>query len=300
MWRLGLIDSDSSHSVEFTRRFNHVGVDREQYVHGGRVVAAWPGDSTMAPERMPGFCAELASINVPLVDCPEDLIGRIDAVLVLSLCGAAHLARVRPFLKAGIPAFVDKPFACSLPDALAMVELSRSTGTPLFNASGLRFSGESVQFQARRSDLGAVLGAVTCGPSKRADGNPGLFHYGIHAVELLLELMGTGCESVTCCSGPAGEAVTGLWSDGRIGTVRGIRQGATPYGFQAFCERGQVSETVSTRYTYRNLCQAIVTFLETRQPPVSHESSLEAVRFVLAALESERHGGTAVRLGDVT
>src|SRR5262245_48433562 len=118
MLRLGIVDFDSSHCIEFTRRFNHVGLSSDQHVEGARIVAGWPGTSEMAPERIPGFRDEMVAAGVPLVDEPGDLIGQIDAVLILSLCGAAHLERVRPFLTAGIPAYVDKPFACNLGDAL--------------------------------------------------------------------------------------------------------------------------------------------------------------------------------------
>ena len=40
MLRLGIVDFDSSHSVEFARRFNHQGVASEQFVDGAQVVAA--------------------------------------------------------------------------------------------------------------------------------------------------------------------------------------------------------------------------------------------------------------------
>jgi virulence factor len=300
MKRLGIIDLDSSHSVEFTRRFNHIGVDRDQCVDGAKVVLAWPGSSEMAPERIPGFQREMESFGIELVDEPVAMLGQIDAVLILSLCGAAHLERARPFLKAGLPTFIDKPFTCSLTDAVELITLAEDTHTPLWNASAMRFS-EQVQSINRRIDqLGRVHGVVSYGPSKRADGNPGLFHYGIHAVEVLFQLMGTGCESVTTTWTPGGEVVTGLWTDGRIGTVRGSRDGATSYGFIAFCENAVVTEHLSTRYAYRNLCQQIVHSLETDSLPVSHPSTLEVVRFITAASRSESLNGASVQLDDAT
>ncbi len=253
----------------------------------------------MAPERIPGFQAGFEAMQIPLVDDAKDLIDQIDAVLILSLCGAAHLERVAPFLDAGIPAFVDKPFACSLEDAVAMVDLSQRNNTLMWNGSALRFSDDGQSVAERRSQLGSLTGAITYGPAKRADGNPGLFHYGIHAVEVLFELMGTGCESVTTTWTEGSEVVTGRWADGRTGTVRGSRAGSTAYGFLAFCEHGLAAQSVSTRFAYRNLCRAIVQSLETGQPGVSHESSLDVVRFIVAALESERGNGRVVSLQDL-
>jgi virulence factor len=299
MLRLGIVDLDSSHSVEFSRRFNHAGVDREQWVEGAQVVAAWSGGSVMAPERVPGFQAELDSIGVEIVDSHEQLMEQIDGVLILSLCGDCHLERARPFLEAGMPTFVDKPFACSVSDAREIIAIAEKNQTTLLNSSALRFSQEVKESAFQKQHLGNTNGAITYGPAKRADGNPGLFHYGIHSVELLFELLGSGCETVSTIWSDEAEVVTGVWADGRIGTVRGNRTGVTSYGFVAFCDDGVVSETVSTRFAYRNLCREIVRTFESKQPSVTHESNLDVVRFVLASLNSERSGGQPVSLRDI-
>ncbi len=53
MIRLGIVDFDTSHAVEFTRRLNHVGIAEDQWVEGARVVAGVPGVSEVAPEVIP-------------------------------------------------------------------------------------------------------------------------------------------------------------------------------------------------------------------------------------------------------
>jgi virulence factor len=296
MIRLGIVDFDSSHSIEFARRFNQVGVDRDQYVDGARVVLGWPGTSAMSPERIPLFTRQIEACGVGLVDSPEQMIGQIDAVLVLSLCGGAHLERARPFLEAGLPAYVDKPFACSWSDAVEMYRLADEHAACLLQGSALRFAAEVEQFHNRSGDYGALHGLLSYGPAKRAEGNPGLFHYGIHCVELLFELMGAGCREVTTIFTDETEVVTGRWQDGRIATLRGNRAGSTAYGFLAFCEQGVIHQPVSTRYAYRNLCRAIVRAIQGRQPPVTRENVLEVVRFVLASLESEQQGCKTIAL----
>lgn len=296
MLRLGIVDFDSSHCVEFTRRLNHVGVEAAQWVDGARVVCGWPGTSEMGPERIAGFTRQMAECGVALVDDPRDMLGQIDAVLVLSLGGGAHRERVRPFLEAGLPAFVDKPFACSLANARAMVELAREKNVTLISASAMRFADEVLEFTRRQAEYGPLLGAVSYGPAKRAEGNPGLFHYGIHAVELLCTLMGPGCERIAVETSDAADTVTARWRDGRTAVVRGARQGATAYGFLAFCERGVIHQPVSTRYSYRNLCRAIVQSLTDGRAAIPPETTLEIVRFIVAALESERDAGRPVAL----
>lgn len=296
MLRLGIVDFDSSHSAEFTRRLNHVHPDTDQHVDGARVVLGCPGSSEMAPERIPGFTRDVVECGVKLVERPEQMIGQIDAVMILSLSGRRHRQRVQPFLEAGIPAYVDKPFACSLADAEAMVELSRHHQTVLFSSSAMRFADELTSFAASAPRYGTLHSAISYGPAKRSESDPGLFHYGIHATEMLFTLMGPGCRSVSTVSNEDGETCTAVWNDGRVATLRGNRAGATAYGFVAFCEHAVVSQSVSTRQGYRNLCRAIVETFNSGRAAVPGEQTLEIVKFILASLESERRGGTSIEL----
>jgi len=121
MIRVGLVDFDTSHVVAFTQRLNHLEVDSAEWVEGARIVAGCPGDSEMMPERIPGYAEQLRGYGVELVDQPADLLGKIDAVMVESQQGARHRERARPFLEAGLPTFVDKPFAATVKEAEEMI-----------------------------------------------------------------------------------------------------------------------------------------------------------------------------------
>lgn len=291
MFRLGLVDLDSSHSVEFTKRFHHQGVGGDQFVDGAKVTLAVPGTSTMSPERIPRHAKVLEDLGVKLVESPQSLLGEVDGVLVLSVCGQSHLESARPFLEAGLPTFVDKPFACSWDDATAMVDLARASGAMLWSTSALRYAEEVQDIASGASRFGRVLGAMAFGSAIRAAGNPGLLHYVIHSAELLFTLLGPDCEQVSCQHQPDTDLVTGLFSGNRIGIVRGARAGSRAYGFTAFCETGVEHRLVSTRFAYRNLCRSIVKSLETNTPPLPLETTLKLMQFLLAANQSENCGG---------
>ncbi len=130
MIKLGLLDFDSSHCVEFTKRLNHCAIEDDQWVDGGRVVVACPGESIAAPERIPGFTEEMKQMGVPLVDKPSDMISQVDGMLIESLDGSVHWQRTRPFLEAGLPCFVDKPFTCSVADARRIFDLAEKKNVP--------------------------------------------------------------------------------------------------------------------------------------------------------------------------
>jgi len=301
MLRLGIVDCDTSHVVAFTSRLHHQGVAEDQWVDGARVVAASPGTSMIREQaQVDAYAQQLREqFGVEIVARPADLIGKVDAVLIESVDGSVHYERALPFLEAGLPLFIDKPFTCSTAQARELVALARRRGVVLCSASSLRFAREVAAVKARRAELGAVVGAAAYSPASLHPRNPGLFHYGVHAVETLFSLLGPGCEVVQAVSTPGADVVVGRWGDGRLGTVRGTRQGAHSYGFIAFTEKQVLPTAIDARYIYPELLKAIVQAFSTGQAPVSGDELIEVVAFQEAALRSAERDGAPIRLAEL-
>ncbi len=290
MLKLGILDFDTSHAVEFTKRLSHQDIDKEQWVDGAAVVIGCPGTSKVSPERIAGFAEAMKKLGVKLVDDPAEMIGKVDGILIEAVDGSVHWERAKPFLDAGIPCFVDKPFACSLADAKKIAELAEKKKLPLFSSSALRYAPDVVAY-TKADKPGKLLGALTYGPASEHDHNPGLFHYGIHAVEMLYALMGPGCKRVTNTKEKGTDVVTGTWTDGRIGTVRGIRAGKADFGFVAFAEKAVTAVTVGTKDIYRELLKKVVALFATGKSPLDIRETLEIVAFIEAANKSGANHG---------
>jgi hypothetical protein len=295
MIRLGVLDFDTSHVVEFTKRVNHKETAPDQWVDGAEIVLGCPGESKIMPERIPGYTKEMEKLGIKLVAKPEDMIGKVDGMLIESQEGTPHWERARPFLEAGIPCFIDKPFTCSVADAQKIIELSDRKNVPVFSASALRYAPELVKFAGDVKDK-KVLGVLSYGPAPSHERNPGLFHYGIHAVEILYTIMPLGCQRVTCVLEKGSEVVTGQWKGGRLAGVRGIRDGKSDYGFLAFTDAGVTHVGLSTKYIYRELLKNIVEFFQTKKSPVDIRVTLEIVAFIEAAFKSGFNHGAGEAL----
>ena len=293
MIRIGIVDTDSSHSTEFTKRINHVGIEEEQWVDGGRIVAAFPGYSEAVSDwqnKNRQYTEALVSYGVEMVDSPEALVGMIDAAIVVSDDGRRHYAPAKMLIEQGIPTFVDKPMTCALSEARELAELAAEREVPLYSGSSLRYSPEVVEV-ASGNVIGGIVGADTISPSKMAvEGVPGLMYYGIHAVEILYTLLGPGCESVNAIQSPLGILVAGRWSDGRLGGVRGFVEGSAGFGFRAVGETGTRQELVSAQFIYRELLRHVMAMFETGEPPVHVSETLEMIAFIEAALQSAESG----------
>ena len=296
MRKIGIVDFDTSHVVQFTKRLNHIDIDEDQWVDGGNVVMGYPGESRVSPERVPGYTEELREMGVQIVDSPTDLIGTVDAVFIESNEGGVHLGHAKPFLEAGLPLFIDKPYAATTAQARAIADLAAQHGVPIFSASSLRYTETVKEVQASLADEGGAVGAFVHSPGSEHYANPGLLNYGIHGVEVLYSLMGPGCQQVWAARTDGADHVTGLWDGGRLGTVRAIRSGSAGYGLTVYTEKQTVTTSIDASNNYRNLLREIMKMLETGTPPLAIEETIEIISFIEAAYRSSQNGGAATRL----
>jgi predicted dehydrogenase len=294
--RVGIIGLDTSHVIAFTKSLNDS--TSPDFVPGGHVVAAFKGgspDLEASAGRIDKFTAELQDeYKVKLVDSIPALCEMVDVVLLESVDGRPHLEQARQVFRSRKPVFIDKPLAASLADAKEIARLARESGTPWFSSSSLRFAPG---YQRLISDMsaGAILGAETYGPASLEPTNPGLFWYGIHAVESLYTIMGTGCVSVTMTSNEDFDLAVGTWRDGRLGVVKGLRKGKEDYGALVFGEKN-ILHVPAGEVSYVPLIRQIMEFFKTGKSPVPPEETLEIMAFMDAAERSRRQGGVPVKL----
>ena len=291
--RVGMIGLDTSHSVALTKALN--ATEASSTYAGYKVVAAYPyGSKTIesSAKRIPDYISEVKKLNVDLVDSIDELLKKVDVVLLETNDGRLHLEQVTQVLKAGKRVFIDKPIAASLADVLAIFELASKYNVPVFSASSLRYIKgiEGI-------DKGQVLGADTFSPAVLEKTHPDLFWYGVHGVETLYTAMGTGCRQVVRVHTDGTDIVIGTWADGRVGTFRGTRTGKHEYGGTVYMQAGNTK--LGPYGGYEPLLKEIITYFETGKSPVTPEETIEIFAFMEAADESKRQKGAAVTIESV-
>ena len=227
--KIGIIGLDTSHSTAFVKLLN--GEEKKDEYKDFRIVAAYPyGSRTIRSsfERIPDYTEEVKALGVEIVPSIAELLKRVDYVLLETNDGNLHLEQASQVFKAGKPMFIDKPLAATLGTIMAIYQLARDYNVPIFSSSALRYVPQNQKL--RNGEYGKVMGADCYSPATREITHPDFGWYGIHGVETLFTVMGTGCVSVNRMSAEGTDVVVGLWSDGRIGTFRGIREGKSNYG----------------------------------------------------------------------
>ena len=289
--RVGIIGCDTSHATAFTETWNNP--QAKGHIAGFKVVAAFRGGSADIPQSVK-LQEEIVpklkeKYGVMIYDSIEELCENVDVVCLESLDGRPKLEQIKPVLKAGKPVFVDKPFGASLKDAKEIFRLANDARVSIFTSSSLRFAKNTQA--VRGGAIGVVTNATTFGPCETDPHHPEMYWYGIHGIEALFTVMGTGCESVRRGTNAQGKIeVIGNWSGGRTGVFtedKDFRGNAA----------GAKGEMLAGKWDgYIPLVEAISKFFQSGIAPVKQEETLEIYSFMDAAEESRRKGGAVIRL----
>jgi len=309
--KVGVIGLDNYQAVAYTHLFNDPKAQGE--LTGIKVVAAYPGkgspDIEESYKEIPRWIDQMKKLGVEMVDSPEEVLKRVDAVIVMTVDGRAHLNNLKPVFAAKKPVYIGRPLAASLEDTVEIFRLAAESKTPIFSCSQHRFSPGFIGMR-NHEEVGTVLGADVYGGCQREPHHPDLIWQGLHGIETLYTIMGPGCVSVTRASTDKADVVTGTWNDGRVGVYRGIREGAVKYSAVVFGTKGvstagiyghgvPVKGLVPTKdkyMGYEGLGIEIAKFFKTGTPPVTAEETKEIFAFMAAADESKKLDGAPVKL----
>lgn len=298
--RLGMIGLDTGHVIEFTKILHDP--KAKGHVPGARVVAAFRAaspDIESSWTKAGGYTDKLKNeFGVKICDSIDELIKSVDCVLIESVDARPHLAQATAAIRAGKPVYIEKPIGASLKEGLEIFALARRHRVPVFSSSALRFGVDTLA--VRDGKIGRVRQAETNSPAPVEPHHIDLFWYGIHGVESLFTVMGTGIESVSRQPDASGMIVSlGTWSGGRTGTFREVPRGtlAKTYGGRAIGEKGE--SEVGKFDGYAPLVAAIVKFFQTGISPVPPRETLEILAFMEADALSKERGGQPVSIKEI-
>ncbi len=291
MIRVGIIGLDSTHAVEFTRLLNASAAPETACV-----VAACAGPLTDFPlsmSRRDAIERQMRDdLSIPILSSRDELLERVDAVMLLGCDGRGHRAEILAVLPTGKPIFVDKPLSADWREAVEILRAAAAAGSPCFSASALRFRPEPdlARLLARQPPV-TIFAEV---PHLREPGHPDLSWHGIHGVEAAFSLLGPGCQSVQRRLSVLEDVTHGFWANG---SSVAISRTATAAGQEFRTTINSAGGKLTLRgHSYAGLLMAITAFFKSRAAPVSLREMVEVLAFIAAADESRAAGGAVIDL----
>jgi len=216
--------------------------------------------------------------DIPNVaDRQEDVIGKVDAVMIPDDCSMKHQKRAAVFLKEGLPTFADKPLSADPREAEAIINLARKHKAPFMSCSALRFAREIEEFNRKdREAAGDIVTGNAIGPNE-------LVFYGIHPLEALITLVGPGVKSVRNAGSINRDLLTIEYKDGRLFTLTANKQMGYVFQVNLYGTKGWRQITIKDgAYFYSNMLKNFVQMVKTGKEPFSPDETLEILRILAA------------------
>ncbi|MCC7261370.1 MAG: Gfo/Idh/MocA family oxidoreductase [Candidatus Latescibacteria bacterium] len=244
----------------------------------------------------------------------EDMVGTVDGVYIDAAPAVSlyHLL-ARPFLQAGVPTFINRPFCTSVEKGRLMVEMAKQSGAPLMSNSTWEFTESVGELQEKIGRLPEILGYTA--HNTMSD----YYTHGLHGVwYLAAALRAERQKGRGRCL--AASYLTPDWRTppGAVSFVHENPGGKRFYGqlhlqsgmdglaymrVLGSAQSGDVESRISAhpgwfRHSLWNTMQLVVQeMIQTRRAPESGEHILEKVGMFLMGFRSalEREGGLVTR-----
>lgn len=256
-------------------------------ISGARVTHVWTDDPAEAP-------LVAATALIPhIAKKPEEVIGQVDAVLISTDDGFDHVRRARPFVDAGLPIFVDKPLATSL-DELSTFIAWQKAGVSILSSSGMRYAPEIDAYLGGNAALGSIRWISSTGAKAWEN-------YGIHALEPVFCILGSGFTSVRLETAPGLEVAHLTHQSGVQVTLPMINDGGATFGTIHLCgTSGQVTiRCIDTYTTFRRQLVAFIEFLRTQKSAYPFRDTIELMAVIIAGLRSRDDKSRRVDLAEI-
>jgi len=293
--KIGVVGLDTGHAPDYSEVINTAAHD-DPIFGGTRVVTAF---HPFEEDKVEKNLQRMSELDIEIVGSLEDLLAAVDAVMLHATDGRRRLQLALRIMQSGKPLWMNKPVAHELADVIAIYRTAQQLNVPVFSASSLRYVPHAIEI--RNGKYGPVLGATAYSPAHLDERHVDFFWYGIHGVETLFTVMGPGCRNVVRTHIGSTDVITGVWEDGRVGTVRGGRNwrsgGARRYGGVVWCEQDIVA--IGPFAGYAHLVKEIVRFFRTGSSPVEANETIEIYAFMQAADRSKNEAGVPIDLAVV-
>ena len=223
-----------------------------------------------------------------VVDRPEEMIGKVDAVIIATDIGSEHVERAKPFIEAGLPLFIDKPLCDNRADLAYFTQLFES-GYPLLSSSSLRFCKEIKPYHRGATRELGELRLIQYGMPKKWE------TYGIHSLEAVYPIVGPGFYSVRNTGTARRNIVHLKHSSGVDLLLTGIYDLAGPIPLIiSGNSQNTVIYTHDSYNSFRNQLVSFIRFLRTGERPFPWQETVELMKLLIGGIESREQNGKEI------
>lgn len=122
----------------------------------------------------------------------DELVGKVDGVINTARHGDNHYKYCKPYIKSGVPMFVDKPITCSEEDAINFMKDCKSNNVKVCGGSMLVHANVVKEYKTivENKSNGDIIGASFRAPLQLNSQHGGIFFYIQHLISMITEVFG--------------------------------------------------------------------------------------------------------------
>lgn len=186
MYKVAILGCENSHANNF---LNHV--LEKKLVEDVEFVGVYSDERETAEKLNEQF-------GVPVMETPDELVGKVDGIIITARHGANHYKYAKPYIESGIPMFIDKPITVDEDEAIAFMKELKANGVRVSGGSCLGVANYIQELKQAVQDetYGKLLGGHLRAPINMENPYGGFFFYSQHLVQMAGELFGYYPDSV--------------------------------------------------------------------------------------------------------
>lgn len=137
--------------------------------------------------------------GVKVMNAYDEAVGQVDGVVITARHGGMHYKFAKPYLKSGVPMFIDKPITISEEEGLELMREARANGVRLTGGSTCKHDPfiQELKEDVKNEYDGKTLGGFVRCPLESDERYGGFFFYAQHMTEIVGEIFGRYPKSVT-------------------------------------------------------------------------------------------------------
>ncbi len=221
-----------------------------------------------------------ASLIATIVDRPEDMIGAVDGILLARDDAEHHRQFALPFLAAGLPIYIDKPFALSSAAARDLLAEERYPGQ-IFTGTALAHAAEFRPDAAALAALGDIRRVLAVTPKAWNT-------YAVHVIEPTLTMldryMPSSLARLPLADYPASGALA-AWPDGLTAAFMALGSVSAPIRIELFGTAGTLALTFRDSFSaFKEALRRFCIGIATRRPQID----IDRLLAVTAIIETGR------------
>ena len=180
MYKVAILGCENTHANSFLRQIYKKG----RHPDIG-VIGIYSDDADAARKLHEEF-------GVPVMGSYDELVGKVDGIMVTARHGDNHYKYAKPYLSSGIPMFIDKPVTISGEEAVAFMRDAQKNGVRICGSSVGKFLNGVVALseKIKSGEIGVIHGGNLCAPIEIDSPYGGFYFYTPHLVQMMVTLFG--------------------------------------------------------------------------------------------------------------